>query len=819
MARSRVVECHSGGADGSDGVSNWPDFQLVSPELIWGVYPRLVGLVFLVSFSSLLPQVVPIAGREGSLPIRDRLQKITEAFPWWRRFVHYPTLLWINSSDAMLRGLIALGWLCAAAVIVGGPLGFWGMLGCYVVYISFDKPIGLIFPWDCVLFELGFLCLFLPQWHALPELTATATPAPLLVWALRLVVFRVMFGFGKAKFAESTKEDYGYLSGFLMNQPLPTKAAWYMHKLPLWVLKGAIFVMFMTEIPIPLLIFSPDLGVIAAAAIVGLMIAIQLCGSFGYFSLSMIVACVALLDTETPRQLDFSTLFSPGAPIFTNVVVLLQLFGAFLAFPFNSWVGQHWHHWVIFQRAPRWLVFPIGFYRFFHALRWVHPFGVFPPKTQPGVRTVPIMEVSWDGENWKEIDFPLACTRPEHAPRFISPHHARGDQAVIYETFGLNSQSLINGITSPGDPFIFTNYSGAHALLQRFMEGHYYPGVFTKKGAFDPNEPPPQWGRVRTFILYPTTIEEKRRTGAWWKRAYIGPHIPPMQKRDDFWTDWLPEPELWHWEMVIWRRRSYLKKLIQRGAAGEDSTRAIVADARGLSTEDVGRFWNEFLPAVRAYDRNDWSLIRDATLSLRERFGSDMRKFERILGRLCVMGSGKLDPLYLHRGKNPPIPAKNYARLWMAMQDVIWDGKEAFEAMLADPMSLKSRVDLPLERGLYFTAIFRYEALVFEAQKLRLIHNFVLSHYTPPTPARARWEERGRAFAARVTAFAEVFEFIQDKLKGAPFDEGYPELYPEYEFHQEGVVRLKEQSVRTWEPLPGMGPGGGVMAGGDLSGE
>lgn len=788
------------------------DFQLLPPELIWGLFPRLIGSVFLVSFISLLPQVAPIAGAEGSVPVRDRLEKVRNAFPWWRRVVHYPTLLWLDCSDTMLRGLVVTGLLCALAVIYGGPVGFWGLLGCYVVYISLDKPIGLIFPWDCLLFELAFLGLFLPPWSALPELGAATTPPPLLAWAFRLLVFRVMFGFGKAKFAESTKDDLGYLSGFLVNQPLPSKVGWYMQKFPMWMLKGALLTMFVTEVPLPLLVFHPDLGVVTAVATVGLMIVIQLCGSFGYFSLVMIVACAPLMDTVTPAALDPGGLFAAGAPVVTNAVVGLHLIGVLFAFPFNSWVGQHWHHWVFFQRAPRWLTFPIDFYRFVHALRWVHPYGVFPPKTQPGVRIAPIIEMSWDGEHWKEIEYPLACTKPDSPPRFISPHHARGDQAVIYETFGLNSQSLINGVTSPGDPFIFTHYSGAHALLQRFMEGRYYPGIHTKKGSFDPRDPPPRWGRVRTFLLRPTTLEEKRRTGAWWKRAYIGPHIPPMQKQADFWTDWLPEPELWHFEMVVWRRRSYLKRLVKRGERGEEPMQALVADTPDLTPADVRRFWDEFLPAIRTFDRDDWERVAEAKRSLDAQFGTtEMHKFERILGRLYVLASGKTDPLYLHRGPNPPLPAKNYGRIWMAIQDVIWDGEEAFHALMKEPRSLASRLEtLTLEQGLYFTAIFRYDALVFEAQKLRLIYNFVLSHHAPKPGFRARWEQKGQEIARRVTVFAEIFEFLQDKLQGPAFDQGHPELYPVYKRTPEGAIVVDEDSIHTWEPLPTPPPPGGV---------
>ena len=523
-----------------------PFIASLRPELVWGIFPRLLGLVFLISFCSLLFQVVPIAGKHGLLPIGPRLRKMRDSFSAWRCWLHFPSLFWIDHSDRTLRGVVWLGLGGALCMIYGGPLGFFGILACYVAYISLDKSIGLVFPWDSMLFELGFLSLFLPRWSALPELAATTTPAPLLVWAYRLLVFRVLFGFGKVKFAEATKEDRAYLSGFLANQPLPSTFGWYFQKAPLFLLKLSLAIMFLVEVPIPLLIFYPDLGVIAAVAIVSLMLVIQVCGSFGYFSLVVIVACVTLLDTQTPRSLSIAALVGPGAPIFTNAVVMLQILGGILAFPFNSWCSMHWFHWAIWERWPRWLTFPIEFYRYLHGLRWVQPYGVFPPKTTPGFKVIPVIEVSSDGEHWKHIEYPIACSQPRSRPRMVSPHHARSDQAVIYDTFGLNSQSLINGITMAGDPLLYTHSSGAHSLLQLILRGRYYPGIFTKEGSFDAQAPPPKLARMRCFLLKPTTLAEKRRTGCWWKRAYLGPHIPPVTLTPGFDEKFWPEPEMWH---------------------------------------------------------------------------------------------------------------------------------------------------------------------------------------------------------------------------------------------------------------------------------
>jgi hypothetical protein len=37
--------------------------------LVWGIFPRLLGLVYLIAFVPLYSQVVPIAGARGMTPV------------------------------------------------------------------------------------------------------------------------------------------------------------------------------------------------------------------------------------------------------------------------------------------------------------------------------------------------------------------------------------------------------------------------------------------------------------------------------------------------------------------------------------------------------------------------------------------------------------------------------------------------------------------------------------------------------------------------------------------------------------------------------
>ncbi|HEY2732908.1 MAG TPA: lipase maturation factor family protein, partial [Polyangiales bacterium] len=194
-------------------------------------------MILLISFTSLATQVGPSIGSRSLVPIARRLAKLREDFPTWRRFFYFPTLLWFGSPDWLLNALPYVGIAGAALVIIGGPWSVWALALCYVCYLSLDLAVSLVLPWDALLFETMVLALFLPPTHALPDLRATAAAAPALSWAFRLLLFRVMFGFGKQKFLGSTSKDLSYLKGFLLSQPLASPLGWYAHQLPTAFLK------------------------------------------------------------------------------------------------------------------------------------------------------------------------------------------------------------------------------------------------------------------------------------------------------------------------------------------------------------------------------------------------------------------------------------------------------------------------------------------------------------------------------------------------------------------------------------------------------
>jgi hypothetical protein len=793
---------------------HWPPVNWsLEPTLVWGLYLRGLGVVLFISFLSLSQQVVASVGSDsGAGSITRRLTKFREDFPTWKRFFYFPTLLWFNSSDTMLRLLTWVGLASAAMVIYGGPYAHYALIVCYICYLSLDLPMGLVFPWDSLLFEATLLSCFLPTTHALPSFAAVAAPTPLVAWVFRLLFFRLMFGFGKQKFLGSRPKDSAYLRGFLIYQPLLSPIGWLAHKLPLSLLKGGVFFMFLVEIPAPFFVFFPGvLSVIAAASTAALMLGIQATGNFGYFSLATIVLCIPLLDNLTPHAFTFSELFAPGAPVFTHAFLLVHTWATQFAFPFNSWLGQSWSLWSVWYRLPRVFQPLFAFFRLLHPFRWLHPYGVFPPNNQPGVKLTLVPEVSWDGQTWHEMHFKFAPTHEKSRPHFVAPHHPRGDQAIIYDTFGLNANSLMSGMVGPWDPYYFATRSPATVFCQKVCETKQTEFAWTDASA--QHDTPPIAARITTMMLEPTSLAELRSTGRWWDRTYIGPHTPTHYHDPDFWSDAFGEPELWHPESIMWRERSRFSELMKRSRAGKEDPLALAIWDGQLTRADVDSFWNEFAPLITQADRTTFDSLPAVVEALNARFDRKQRRaFARLLGRFSMILVARFEPKYLYRGSRPELHAPSYLHLWLLAYHIIAQGKAVYLHALEHAETWNEQLaSMTNQSGLYLMGVFRFDDMCFDAQKLRLIDcvayphspeekRAVVEHLLEPDLNKIPMPARAVVRIGRLmSGFFWLMTDLRLGFKGPGFHRGFPELYPIFEELESGDIRVKTYAY----PNPG----------------
>lgn len=324
--------------------------------LVWGVFPRALGLAFFISLAAFAYQLPSGYGQHGLTPLSSALAARFRAFGA-RALWFFPTLFWVTgASDAALVAVPALGALCGACAIVGGAWSPWFLGGAWAALLSIDGgPSGCVYPWDSLLLEGGFLALFLPATHSLAPvvsaalrggallpalaaaLPAVAPPAPLLSFAFRWLLFRVLVGFGKLKFGGAGWRDRLYIKNFIVNQPMITPLGWWAyHALPDAVWVGALAGMFVVELVLPFGLFVPGLTrLVAGANIAGLMVGIQATGNYGYFNVLTAIMCIPA--AAVADGLSFSSRDAASAPVFAAIFLAYILPLSVIQLIMNSW--------------------------------------------------------------------------------------------------------------------------------------------------------------------------------------------------------------------------------------------------------------------------------------------------------------------------------------------------------------------------------------------------------------------------------------------------------------------------------------------------
>mgnify|MGYP001627412191 CR=1 FL=1 len=693
--------------------------NLPEPLLIWGLFIRGIGIVYFIAISQLYWQVLPIAGSNGISPVTYKLGKIQRDYGPIKKLLLFPTLLWIHASDRFLKIMIIMGAVASLLVIYGGIFTFPALLLCWMIYLSLDIAVGFTYPWDCVLLEVGFLALFLPQLHRLPEMGVSQIPHPVISWAYRLLLFRVIFGFGKFKFWKANFRDQGYFQAFMVNIPLPSKGAWFFSRFPAWFFLSVLYLTFFIEIISPFFIFlGGTLRVTAAVLISGLMLAIWLVSNFGFFNLITIILCIPLLDTEA-SIFDFSFSNAGFLDIFICLIVLIVALGSLFNFIFNSWCTFTWLHWPSAMQVKSAVIRGLlYFYRSLLRFRITHAYGVFPAASSPPIKWVPVIEGSQDGVHWEEYTYRYMATNEYSSPKLIAPYHPRLDHAIFYDVFGTNDANFNGSLLGSGFPYEFTHTTGMESILQRILEGSPDVESFFEKIPFAKNQPP-LYARVSVYRFQPTSFAELKRTGKWWKRNYVGVHLPARTMQHDFFQHKNILPEQFHWDAVFWKDATTAVMQLQQTALKKEMD-VIYLQAVKDQSHSMDEFWNFLLHDACVHEA-DWKQLPAIRNKLLQKYTlHQLNSFEIIWCRLSLMLEVNIRPHFLQKVQ-PGLPIDNYFIFGLYIHHIIGKGKNAYESILKNPSAINAYLeDFKMETAFYSYAVFWFETLVYQARKIRL---------------------------------------------------------------------------------------------------
>ncbi len=487
------------------------------PTYFWARcwFLRALGVIYLIAFVSLWVQVDGLIGSDGISPINQFLPAVHEQLGR-DAYSLLPTLCWFDSSNAFLHFLCG-GGVVFSLLLILGIVPAVSLVALFVFYLSLTiaGQTFLSFQWDILLLEIGFLAIFLAPWQIWPKRGREPPVSRAALFLLNFLLFKLMVMSGVVKLT-SGDDSWGWLNHSFhwsaltaldyhyWSQPLPTVFGWWADKSPEWFKHFSVAFCLAVEIIAPFFIWAPRRPrFIAAGLMIFLQIAIAVTGNYCFFNLLTIALCLLLIDDAALRLDGRARFGAPGGRALPQRLSILSAIAVIVVtFPINAWLiftafkpGAPW---------PRALSF---IFEHVEPFRTVNGYGLFRVMTKD--RGEIVIEGSADGIDWLPYEFKWKPGDVQRAPGWCAPHQPRLDWQMWFAALGAAQQNPWFG-----------------GLVVRLLQGS--PDV-SRLLAHNPfPDQPPRYIRASFYRYRFTTAEERRQTGAWWKRRELGEYLPTV---------------------------------------------------------------------------------------------------------------------------------------------------------------------------------------------------------------------------------------------------------------------------------------------------
>jgi hypothetical protein len=456
----------------------WSDETYSAARWLW---LRALGAIFLSAFVSLAFRIEGLIGPRGILPAGDYLRAAKSALGW-KAYWLAPTLLWLDAGRGALRALVIVGCLASLAII----FNLWPRAATGVAMIAFLSFIAAAqdfaaYQSDGMLMEAAFLTLFLAP-----------RPSRASVWLLRWEWFRIYFESGLVKIlsGEPQWRDLTAMDRYYENGPLPTWIGWYVQQLPHGFHAATAAFTLLVELFLCWLVFfgrRSRIGLFFVTA--PLQVGIILTANYAFLNYLVLFLGVFLLDDRFLRRPDVGPALQPArSPILPAILLTTHFVTTALMF-------------LIPTFPPALLLEPT---------RIVNNYGLFAVMTR--ARYELEFQGTRDGTTW--IAYPFRCKpqNPMERPGIYAPYQPRFDWNLWFASLG-----------------DLESYPWVMSVQVRLLENE--PDVLRLFAGNPFAAEPPRAVRVVRWQYWFTTTEERRRTGAWWRREPRGEYAPALMQR------------------------------------------------------------------------------------------------------------------------------------------------------------------------------------------------------------------------------------------------------------------------------------------------
>ena len=504
------------------------------------VFLRLLGGIYFSAFFSLVFQIRGLIGPKGILPADRYLPAVAQSLGHWR-FWYAPTLLWCSSGNAALDALCWVGMIASLLLLFNvWPRGSLAL--CFVCFLSFVSAAQDFsgYQSDGMLLEAGFVALFFAPPGLLPGLGRDYAASHASLFLLQWEWFRIYFESGVVKLLSGDLQwrHFTAMDEYYQNGPLPTWIGWYVQHLPHSFHAATVYATLALELGLVWMMFLPRRWRIVCFFIVTpWQIGVILTANYTFLNYLVLALGVLLLDDKflsdrlpakwPVRFLESTSKSAIHAAKEKEAAVSERALSesAFFASTTLRALGS-------IKLSVSALMLSWIFYATSAELVWI--FGAVPLFTSPVMALEPFrianryglfavmtrgryeieFQGSNDGENWIPYKFSYKPQALNAAPGIYAPYQPRFDWNLWFASLGSWRDYPIVANT---EVQLLSNDKDVLAL--------FADNPFEKL--------PPHKVRAVLWQYWFTSMEEKRKSGMWWRRQLLGSYAPTLETGAD----------------------------------------------------------------------------------------------------------------------------------------------------------------------------------------------------------------------------------------------------------------------------------------------
>jgi hypothetical protein len=521
---------------------------------------RALAAIYFSAFYSLLFQIKGLIGPHGILPARQYLAAVGRSLGA-EKYWYAPSLFWMASSSQMMIAVMWIGLIASVIAFVN----LWPRLSffvCFVCFLSFVAASGEFSSYqsDGMLLEAGFLALFFSPCGLMPGWGASDPPSRGSLWLLQWEWFRIYFESGMVKLLSGDEQwrNMTAMDEYYQNGPLPTWIGWYAEHLPHRFHAASAAGTLVMELGIVLMLFFPRrVRLICFCIVTPWEIGVILTANYTFLNYLVLSLGLLLLDDRTLLRFVPVHWRPPAAVVAPEMEkqteerlsILMATEGSAAAedaaaSAAHEIEGDGKGQWLRAARIGKligmtvsavmltWIAYdttvemigipwrgsplPLAPVTALDPFRIANQYGLFAVMTRG--RYDIEFQGSNDGVNWTPYPFrnkPQVLNEP---PRIYAPYQPRFDWNLWFASLGDWHQNDIVPLT---EERLLENDPDVLALFK------------DRQGDNPFGQTAPKMMRAVLWRYWFTSMDEKRRTGNWWRREYLGLYAPEITRTAD----------------------------------------------------------------------------------------------------------------------------------------------------------------------------------------------------------------------------------------------------------------------------------------------